>query len=266
MAKIKLFCILLISWMFMDVCLASIPENLIVTIEDTDSFPFYRKANNPGKTHPGIFIEFAKILEREMNIKLTIRRLPWKRSLQELKRGEVHGILTASYAPEREKIGRYPQKDGKVDPSRRFSSSSYYLYTKTNSPIEWDGKTIKNVFGHIGAQRGFSVASDLRAMGLKVEEVTNIEAIFRMLKNDRLVAVAAHKESGDVLMHQYSKLKRLKRPLSTKPYYFLLSHPFYRSNPEFSERLWDMSTKIRKSNELKEIYEKYEALERWPDE
>lgn len=238
-------------------------RRITFAIEDTDSFPIYRQSGHEGLPNPGIYLEMVKLMEEALNIKIDIRRLPWKRCLYELKGGYVDGLLTASYKPKREAMGRYPKKNGKIDSDRSFSRSSYYLYTTVHSPLKWHNNKLSNISGHIGAQLGFSVVSDLKMRGLRVQELSDVEGIFRMLLNNRVAAVAVHKSDGDFYLHKYKNLKRLSPPLSTKPYYLLFSHPFYNRNPKLSNRLWDVSSNLRKSNRLKRLRKKYLSQGKW---
>ncbi|ETR69016.1 MAG: hypothetical protein OMM_09956 [Candidatus Magnetoglobus multicellularis str. Araruama] len=57
-----------------------------------------------------------------------------------MEKGKVDGLFTASYKEKRKKYGRYPEVNGKVDPSRRFTSASYALYRLKGSDVQYDGK------------------------------------------------------------------------------------------------------------------------------
>lgn len=268
MLKIKLFFgALVLFFMFIQTLLADNPQKITFAMENAQSFPIYRSSIDKKTKYPGTFFEFVRIMEREMAISITIERLPWKRCLSHLKRGMIDGILAASYKPKREKLGVYPQKNGKVDPDRRFSGSSYYLYVKNNSNIKRDGKKLKNVNGVIGAQLGFSIVADLKAMGVKVNDKNNEPgSIFDMLYKGRLDGAAIHGDVGNIYLHQYKNIKKLEPPLATKPYYLLVSHQIYKKHPDFVENMWNVVAKIRESGEFKNIEDKYYNFIDWPEE
>ena len=262
MIRVTIVCMVFLSFM-VSIAASSDPKKFKVAMETASSFPIYRKAGDDHKKDPGVFFEFIKILEQKMNIEINVIRLPWKRCLKTLENGKVHGILTASYKSEREKIGVYPKRSGKIDPSRRFSASSYYLYVKKNSPIKWNGKTFDNLNGLLGAQLGFSIVDELKNMGIPISEVKHAEMAFLMLNNNRVEGVAIHEDEGDIYMKKYGNIIKVEPPLSTKPYYLLISHQLYNSNPDFVSKLWDTASEIRESEELKMIKEKYYAIGKW---
>lgn len=170
------------------------------------------------------------------------------------------------YKPKREKSGRYPKKKGSLDISRRFNTSSYFLYTVNDSTIHWDGQILENKSSlAIGAQRGFSIVNDLKNLGIKITEVDNPDSGFIMLLNNRLSALAVHDNVGQIYVKKHKIIKQLDPPLKTKPYFLIISHQFYKSYPSFSEKIWDTVGKLRDSTTLKEIKDKYYTFGKWPD-
>ncbi|WP_163833447.1 substrate-binding periplasmic protein [Spartinivicinus ruber] len=246
---------------------AGTPKAVIVAIEDSGSFPIYREAasNYTGK-HPGYFIEFLQAIARDLNVNINIVRMPWKRCLISLQEGRINAVTTASYKPEREKSGRYPKKAGQLDVSRRFNTSSYFLYAVKDLLVKWDGNILENKSNlSVGAQRGFSIVADLNNLGVKTTEVDNPESGFIMLLNNRLSALAVHENVGQVYVRKYNNIKQLSPPLKTKPYFLIISHQFYSKYPEFSEEIWNTVEKLRNSSQIATIKDKYYSFGRWPD-
>jgi len=210
---------------------------------------------------PGASIEFIKLLTEELGLRVVIKRLPWKRALElELKSGAIDGLFPVSYRKEREALGVYPMKDGKEDESRSLFVSSYCFYKLRTSPLEWDGRTLRNLTGAIGASRGYSIVSDLKQMGYKVEESDDVRKDLRRLSQGWLAAVAALEAAEDHLLESLPELSpaivKVQPPISRKHYYLVLSRAFVARNPELAQRIWGASKELRE-REMPRILNKY---------
>ncbi|MCX4029259.1 transporter substrate-binding domain-containing protein [Endozoicomonas sp. SM1973] len=262
-----LFVITFIFFTQLSFATAGTPETVVLAIEDSGSFPIYRKAAShyTGK-HPGFFIEFVREIEADLEVNINIVRMPWKRCLVSLQEGRVNAVTSASYKPEREKSGRYPKKSGHLDIGRRFNTSSYFLYSIEGASVRWDGNILENKSNlSVGAQRGFSIVADLNNLGIKTTEVDDPGSGFIMLLNSRLSALAVHENVGQVYVRKHDNIKQLSPPLKTKPYFLIISHQFYDKYPDFSEKIWDTVEKIRNSEKLAKIKDKYYSFGSWPD-
>ncbi len=139
--------------------IASEIKTVIIGINSQDNFPSMGAPGTENNQFPGIMIEEMRFIAREANIRVKYKRVPWKRCLSLLKIGKIDGLICGSYKKEREKNGVFPKNsDGKPDPSRRFSDSTYYLYVKKSSKLKWDGKKFSGSKVRIGAELGFSIA------------------------------------------------------------------------------------------------------------
>jgi len=204
--------------------------------------------------NPGMGIDACRELEKKLGIKITIIRLPWQRCLESLKTGEVDGIFTASYKDERKEYGNFPEKDGKVDASRRYSSISYALYKNKGSNIGYDGNKFLNINGKVGAPRGYSIVDDLKKKGLEIDEGQNTKSDFLKLVNNRLAAVAALEQTGDYLLKKEAeftgKIEKVLPIIVEKPYYFMLSRQFCEKNKDMSEKIWNAIRDIREDEKF----------------
>lgn len=210
---------------------------------------------------PGASLEFIKLLTEELGLKVVIKRLPWKRALElELRSGAIDGLFPASYRTEREVFGAYPKKDGKEDESRSMFVSSYCFYKLRTSPLEWDGRRLRNLTGAIGASRGYSVVSELKQMGYKVEESDDGRKDLRRLSQGWLAAVAALEPAEDHLLESMpelgSTIVKVQPPISRKHFYLMLSHGFVARNPELAQRIWNATKELRE-RDMPRILNKY---------
>ncbi len=203
---------------------------------------------------PGVVVEMIRMLQdRIPGIELKLSRLSWKRCLSYLKAGKVDGIFNGSFSPERLKNGAYPMKNSQVDPSKRLVTISYGIYVLKNSPVSWDGKTLKNLNGGIvGANRGFSVVRILKKMGVPVEEVEFVSQNFYKLSEGRIAAVLAQNVTALSLLsenqNRFSKIVQLETPFLTKPYFLMLSHQLFKTHPKVAKQIWPAIEAIRNEN------------------
>lgn len=199
---------------------------------------------------PGLTLELLRELGARLQVNLVIKRFPWNRGLYLVETGEADGVFHASYKQERERIGVYPKTaDGTVDPSRAIFIQAYFLHVLRGAPVRWDGKTISGLDGKaIGATAGYSIVTDLEAMGVTVETgkiqginlnklVAGRIAAYAELENMAAAAIASDPAA-------YSEVEKLQPPLISKPYYLLLSHAFVERDPALAEAVFDTIAEI----------------------
>lgn len=236
-------------------------RDLTIACENKQDFPTVM--GNSTKVlpkNPGMGIEAIYRLEKRLNIKINIKRLPWKRCLAEMERGHVDGLFTASYKEKRKKYGRYPEVNGKVDPSRRFTSASYALYRLKGSDVQYDGKNF-HVKGKVGAPLGYSIVDDLKKKGLTVDESPNTMNDFKKMIKGRIKAVAALEMTADyyLMVNQKlnEKIEKILPLIVEKPYYFMLSHQLYKEDKAFAEKFWDTLADIRRDPTFQKLLKNY---------
>ncbi len=259
-AKLVVLFILVIS--FVANPAAANSKTLLIGIDVQDNFPSIGPSGTENDLNPGIFIEQMRYIEKKANISFKYKRIPWKKCLINLKRGKLDGVICGSFKKER---GVFPMTSaGKPDSKRQFSGSSYYLYVKKDSDLKWNGKKFNKSNIRIGAQLGFSIVAVLKKLGVRVDEVTSIKINFRKLMKDRIIGLAAHEDSGDAAMVDYSNVKKLKIPLKTKSYYFIMSHQIYKSDRKLVNKIWKACATLQGKN-LKKIKAKYRGKKGWAD-
>lgn len=244
------------------VSLAAQNKGLVFVTQDKPDFPWITgDSSEIAAERPGASIDFVRALAAKLGVAIEIKRYPWTRCLEtELKNGSADGAFLASYKPEREIFGLYPQKDGKTDASRRVNTSTYSFYRLKSSTWNWDGKTVGKPGGAVGIPAGYSIGDDLKAMGFEVLTSANTESNFRNLINGRLALVATLELDGDYLLeHQAAfkgKIEKVATPIVSKPYYIMLSRQFVERDPALAERIWAAAAELREKS-LKAFLAKY---------
>jgi polar amino acid transport system substrate-binding protein len=210
---------------------------------------------------PGIQIELLMKAARQVGINVKITRLPSKRVLDNLEKGQSDAAFIFSYSEDRAKYAAYPMKKGNPDSARKIYNVGYAIYKQKNSPLEWDGKKFLNLKGVIGSMLGWSVSEELSKMGLKVEEVKTHKQNLEKLKLGRVDAVVGPEEVIDylILINDYKNLEKLQKPYSEKPYFVIFNKKFKDKNSEIIEKLWDKIGEIREKT-ISELMPKYEKF------
>jgi polar amino acid transport system substrate-binding protein len=240
---------------------AASARDLKIACENKQDFPTVMgNSSKVLEKNPGMGVEAIYLLEKRLNIKIHIKRLPWKRCLAEMQKGHVDGLFTASYKEKRKQFGRYPEINGKVDPSRRFTSASYALYRLKGSDVNYDGNNF-HVKGKVGAPLGYSIVDDLKKKGLVIDESPNTLNDFKKMVKGRIQAVAALEMTADyylmVNQNLNDKIEKIIPLIVEKPYYFMLSHQLYNEDKALVEKFWDTLADIRRDPEFQKLLKNY---------
>jgi len=237
-------------------------KKMTFVCEDKEDFPSLigNKAELE-KVKPGVAVEVLHAVGKKLGINIVVNRVPWKRALElELNNNKVDGLFLASYKKEREAFGAYPMKDGQVDKNRKFSTVTYVFYKLKNSEVKYDGNELKNFNGKIGSPRGYSIVEDLQKKGYTVDESDSTLTDMKKLSLGRVGVVVALELTGDHILEKNPNLsnviEKITTPLTTKGYYFMLSHQFVKDNPALAEKFWTEIADTSEKN-YKNLVNKY---------
>lgn len=243
--------LLLVGFVLVSHAALKAPDKLVLACATGEDFPMQLGDTEIRPGRPGVAIEFFQLLEPRIHLKVEIIRLPWNRCLQELGQGTVDGIFYAAYKPEREAIGVYPMKKGKIDKDRRFNSVTYALYRLKNSSVRWDGKKMHYLKGSLGVTRGYVISDTLEKMGYNIEVTETDLANLKKLAARRIEAFATLEHSSDALLHDNpglgSIIAKENTPIMTTDSYLMLSRKFVKKYPALSELIWNTVRDLRKT-------------------
>jgi polar amino acid transport system substrate-binding protein len=218
------------------------------------------------KVNPGIDIEMMRFVADGVDIDLKIKRIPWHRAKIELGKGLVSGV-NGSYRPEREKNGVYPKKAGKLDPDRRIWTRSYMLYVKKGSLVRFDPEKRRFLqqTQPIGTPAGYSIARDLKKLGIDIAEAGTVLSNLQMLQRGRLDGVLVLGVQGDHFLYKHKKrfsgIVKSQPPVKSKDYFLVISHQFADAYPNRTQQIWERVRLFRKTRMLA-TEEKYKKLSR----
>lgn len=253
--SISLFCIFFTQFSF------SNNRPLKFCYEDQDSYPWVLKDGT------GLNLSLMKILAVKLNTEIILTSVPWKRCLEDLKKGDVFdGAFAASYKEDRLEFGRYPTlnglKEGKPNENKRLHRNEYSLYVlKDEKTIRWDGNIIYGV-DVVGSLPGYSINDFLKKLNIRVDDGTRMPlGVFEKLISKRYRAIAMQDYRADYVLKQKSELnnqiKKILPPLEKKSYYLMLSAKMFEKEKDYSNLIWDKIEEIRNSKEYKNMFEEF---------
>jgi polar amino acid transport system substrate-binding protein len=207
---------------------------------DLASPPYFLENGSNIPARPGASIELLR--EAAANCQLTPRlsRLPNLRLIAMMSANQLDAAAMYSYQPDRNGYFVYPMRGAVPERRLRMTSLIYSLYVVSTSPVQWNGTTLLNLKGTIGANIGWSIAKDLRSRGLPVEEATSTEINFKKLAAGHIAAYATQDHIGDRFLtdHGQGDFRKLQPPLSVKDYYLVFSQQWYQRHPAAAACLW----------------------------
>lgn len=219
---------------------------------DDDAYPWQMN------DRPGLLMRLMQMVEQRVGGRFVITAKPWKRCLLELRSGDVHAAFKSSYSPERAAEGVvFPMLGDRPDAAKRMLMDSYSLFRLKGSPVEWDGKQLK-ADGVIGAQSGFSIVAQLRALGATVDDGTRVAPVsLQKLLAGRVVAVALQTQEGETRLAQNpefaARIERVHPVLTEKPYFLVYSRQFFAQHEDHARAIWDAIAQVRESAEFRQL-------------
>ncbi|SMF29001.1 substrate-binding periplasmic protein [Pseudobacteriovorax antillogorgiicola] len=239
------------------------PKSLTVCLGNQEKFPIYRKIGDENKPFPGYFFDFLEELSKKLKIPVRYERHPWPRCLAKLQQGKLDAVCAGSYKKDREDVGLFPKKpDGTVDESRKVNANGYYLYVLQDSGVDWDGERFINLKKPLGTITGYSVIDRLERLGATIDTARNDQLNLKKLLLGRLDGVVTHETSGQ-LFTNHPNIRKVEPPISSKPYYIIISHALQKTYPGYADKIWDTMVEVRDAPEMQERYRSYWDLEDW---
>ncbi|WP_374380755.1 substrate-binding periplasmic protein [Dongia sp.] len=200
---------------------------------------------------PGVAIEMVKQAAEACGVSPEFSRYPGGRLLARVGDNTIDAVALLSFNRERMALATYPMKGDAADPDFQIASLSYAFYVRSDSPVKWDGMEVTGLTKPIGANLGWSIVDDLKKEGLDVEPASDTQNNFNKLLGGRIDAVATHVTIGDAYVAQNGltgQIKRLEPPISTKPYYLVLSHAWRDAHGAAADCLWASIAKQRRQD------------------
>ena len=209
---------------------------------------------------PGILIELINMAGAEAGITLDYFRMPWKRCLLQMKHNDMDAVIGAAYLPERADYLVFPTlADGRLDDSRALFNLEYFLYSRTDSRISWNGDTLTGFSGEVAAVHSYAVRKIiLRELGLATNHSSNVLTGLRLVNAGRLDLYAGAASYTDPIIAEHAlPVRKLKPAFNRAKAHLVFSHDFERQNPETVNLLWHSIAELPQAVRNK-LWQKYQ--------
>jgi len=241
---------------------ADATKSVQLCFEDEDYSPYFTgDSQKVSPSSPGILVELSKAAFEKAGLQVEFIRRPWKRCMHMLKDNDVAGMFGVIHLPEREKIGRYPMRNGKIDTSRRLVNADYSIFRHVSRPsFGWDGKNFKKNNLKLAVPLGYAMAKSLEEKHKVVPNTSFLPDIgLQLVAQERLDGYIVEKRVGLHLLNKLNLSGQVEPhtpPFSRHPLYLFLSHDFYENNSKESEKVWSTLAVLRKTV-LDDLMQKY---------
>jgi polar amino acid transport system substrate-binding protein len=188
-------------------------------------------------------VNMIKEAGKTHNIKVNFEGAPWNRALELVKSGEADGLINASYNESRAKYAVYPLQNGQPDISKSLQAPAYYLYTRKENNLKFDGKKLINANGSIGVVKSYAVVDNLKKLNAKIKYGINTASNLQNVIHKTFIATAELAHEADPIINSnpilQKELKKLPIAVRKKEYYLIISKSYYKKNPKIVHTLWE---------------------------
>jgi polar amino acid transport system substrate-binding protein len=201
----------------------------------------------------GLNITLLKRVEKLLGESFSYTTKPWSRCQEETRVGALDGYFAASITDVRRQYSVFPSlPDGSPDNSAVMYEDRFDVYLRKGGEGLWDGKQLRSPRHPIVAQRGYFVATVLRAHGLVVEEsIKSAEDGLRLLSQNMAdVVVLQGNEARDLATNDprfKDSVVTTSTPYLVLPLYLAINRGTYLQNPKRIEAIWAAIGKVRNS-------------------
>lgn len=214
----------------------TVPARIRMCGMDVDYAPF-------GKTDGTGHLQYLVFqAAKGMNLEVERHIAPRRRCLEEIKAG-ISDAMASAYSPQRAEIAAFPMAGGVVDASKAMGVMTYYVYRRTGSALDWDGRRFKELGERkLGVQSGFLYVTErLKQLGVPFDDGAKaLDSTFSKLVAGRVEGVVGMMEESDqlILSRYPGQLERTSKVFDQTPVYLMVSRQFYNRHPKFVERYW----------------------------
>ncbi|MES2297379.1 MAG: transporter substrate-binding domain-containing protein [Pseudomonadota bacterium] len=205
----------------------------------------------------GLNLDLLRRVAAELGEQFEMTAKPWKRCLEELRSGQVDGLIGAADAPARRAFSLPPLlPDGRANAELALYTDSAYVFIRAGSPASWDGKDLVNPRGEIVAQRDYLVANILRERGYKVRDTIKLaEDALRMLAANAIdVAVLQSGSAAEMVKidpRYRGRINQAKTPYMVMPFYLMIGREVYAREPKRIDAIWNAIGTVRATPEYR---------------
>lgn len=200
---------------------------------------------DPDLEKPGNMQITTYNVARDLQVRVDIVALPWKRCLENVKTGKTDAAIALGDVPYLRKIAEFPRVSGFeiVDRSRSLGTARIMLVKRRSSSVDWDGKSLSHLDKPVGTAMGTQVMKTAieRLGGIADDSARTDEQNLRKLLQNRVELMAGYEFDLKKLIRKsfQERVTVLDIPLIESHYFLAFSKQFYAKNAAFAEVFWN---------------------------
>lgn len=206
----------------------------------------------------GLNFELLNRVEKLLGENFEYVSMPWKRCQEEVRSGELDGIIGAAHSAERRTYAVFPTlPGGSLDTSETIYEDQFNVYLRVGGNGAWDGKDLSSPNRPVAVQSGYIVvAAMLREHGIKINDsIKSAEDGLRFLADGMVDVAVLQRIEAEYLLKQDPRFKgsivSSPAPYVILPLYLPVNRTTYARDPKRIEAIWSAIRTVRTSPEYR---------------
>jgi polar amino acid transport system substrate-binding protein len=208
----------------------------------------------------GLNFELLHRVEKLAGEAFVFLPMPWKRCLEEVRNGELDGIVGAADSAERRSFAIFPiAASGAIDTSTSIYEDQFNVYQRVGSATAWNGKELISPNRPVAVQSGYAVvAAMLREHDIKINDsIKSAEDGLRFLLNGIVDVAILQSIETEFLRKEDPRFKgaiiTAASPYVVLPLYLAVNHLTYARDPKRIQAIWNAIRTVRNSTEYRKL-------------
>lgn len=157
--------------------------------------------------HAAVVVDALQTLQQPY----ALYQLPWRRCLAATVKGEMDAVIGIGWTSERSKQLYFPYHNNAPDQNKRITSLRYYIYSSTNSKLNWDGQLFQHVHHGIAAPSGYIAEQMLAELGVLQRLNSTIGSGLDLVINNRLDGYVLAKDIAEQQLKHHPAAEQIRR-------------------------------------------------------
>ncbi|HXA47869.1 MAG TPA: transporter substrate-binding domain-containing protein, partial [Burkholderiaceae bacterium] len=208
----------------------------------------------------GLNFELLHRVEKLSGENFIFLSMPWKRCQEEVRNGELDGIVGAAESAERRLYAAFPTLDnGSLDTTATIYEDQFNVYQRVGSVSAWNGKELISPNRPVAVQSGYAVvAAMLRDQDIKINDsIKSAEDGLRFLLNGIVDVAVLQSIETEYLRKEDPRFKGTINTAATPyvilPLYLAINQTTYARDPKRIHAIWNAIRTVRNSAEYRKI-------------
>lgn len=210
----------------------------------------------------GLNFELLNRVEKLLSENFVYISMPWKRCQEEVRRGELDGLIGVADSAERRLYAVFPSlPDGGLDTTATLYDDRFNVYLRIGGDATWDGKELINSRRPVVVQSGYLVVeSMLRERGIKINDtIKSAEDGLRFLAEGIADAAVLQSIEAERLLKEDPRFKgtviSAPTPFAVLPLYLSFGKTRYAQDPKRIDAIWSAIKTVRNSAEYRKLFD-----------